>query len=143
MTYPIEKVLFPTVTICPTNMNLDRWGVPVKVFDFLKRRCPTDQNCTDIQVMFHTLSNKVWIKSYEAAKQIVSSEYSACSPDIASGAWNITYDEIEFEACTEELANSNSRLGPLLDIDLKLYTAYNMQTPGIMLPIHIQIGLIT
>ena len=43
MTYPIEKVLFPTVTICPTNANLDRWGVPVKIFDYLKRRCPAEE----------------------------------------------------------------------------------------------------
>ena len=85
------------------------------------------------------ISSQIWAKSYEAAKQIVSSEFSDCNSDKA-GAWNITYDEVEFNACTEELANSDSRLGPLLDIDLKLYTSYNMLNSENPLPIDIQIG---
>ena len=41
MTYPIENVKFPTVTLCSRNSNPDRWGPTIKVFDYVKRRCPT------------------------------------------------------------------------------------------------------
>ena len=39
MTYPIEKVTFPTITLCPENSNPDRWGPTIKVFDFFQRQC--------------------------------------------------------------------------------------------------------
>ena len=40
MTHPIDKVTFPAVTICPKSSNPDRWGPVIKVFDYMKRRCP-------------------------------------------------------------------------------------------------------
>ena len=40
MTYPIEELTFPTVTICPQNSNPDRWGTAIKVFDHLEKKCP-------------------------------------------------------------------------------------------------------
>ena len=43
MTYPIEHVTFPEVTLCPQNSNPDRWGPTIKIFDHLERRCPYDQ----------------------------------------------------------------------------------------------------
>ena len=39
--YPIEKVEFPTVTICPASSNSDRWGAVFKVFDHLDVVCPS------------------------------------------------------------------------------------------------------
>ena len=37
--YPIEKVVFPAVTLCAENSSPNRWGPTIKVLDFLKRRC--------------------------------------------------------------------------------------------------------
>ena len=39
VTSPIEDLPFPTITICPTNANPDRWGPVIRIFDYLKRRC--------------------------------------------------------------------------------------------------------
>ena len=41
MAYPIEKVIFPTVTICPQTSNPDRWGPTIKIFDHFQRHCST------------------------------------------------------------------------------------------------------
>ena len=40
--YPIEKVGFPTVTLCPENSNPQRFGPAIQVLDYLKRQCPAD-----------------------------------------------------------------------------------------------------
>ena len=40
MTYPIEELTFPTVTICQQNSNPDRWGATIKAFDHLDKKCP-------------------------------------------------------------------------------------------------------
>ena len=38
MNYPIEKIIFPSVTLCP-NSNPDRWGPIFKIFDGIRGRC--------------------------------------------------------------------------------------------------------
>ena len=38
--FPIEKVEFPTVTLCPDSPNSDRWGATIKFFDYLNVICP-------------------------------------------------------------------------------------------------------
>ena len=38
--FPIEKVEFPTVTLCPASSNSDRWGATIKLFDYLNVVCP-------------------------------------------------------------------------------------------------------
>ena len=38
--FPIENVEFPTVTICPSSLNSDRWGPTIKLFDYLNTTCP-------------------------------------------------------------------------------------------------------
>ena len=38
VTYPIEELTFPTVTLCPRGTN-NRWGPVIKVFDHMKKRC--------------------------------------------------------------------------------------------------------
>ena len=43
LTYPIEELLFPTVTVCPRDSNPDRWGPTIKLFDFINRRCGSDR----------------------------------------------------------------------------------------------------
>ena len=42
MTYPIEELTFPTVTLCPRNSKPDRWGPTIKLFDYMKKRCSTN-----------------------------------------------------------------------------------------------------
>ena len=39
MSYPLEKVDFPTVTLCPVSPDSDRWGLAVKLFDYLEVHC--------------------------------------------------------------------------------------------------------
>ena len=41
LAHPIDKVYFPTVTICPQSFNSDRWGATIKVLDYIQRRCLT------------------------------------------------------------------------------------------------------
>ena len=43
LTYPIEELPFPTVTVCPRDSNPDRWGPTIKLFDFINRRCGSDR----------------------------------------------------------------------------------------------------
>ena len=38
--FPIEKVEFPTVTLCPDSPNSDRMGATIKFFDYLNVMCP-------------------------------------------------------------------------------------------------------
>ena len=40
MTYPIEELAFPSVTLCPENSNPDRWGTTIKIFDHFEKKCP-------------------------------------------------------------------------------------------------------
>ena len=39
LSYPIEEIDFPTVTICPEDSNPDRWGLIIKIFDHMKYEC--------------------------------------------------------------------------------------------------------
>ena len=42
MSYPIEKIEFPTVTLCPENSNPERFGPAIQVLDYFKRKCSVD-----------------------------------------------------------------------------------------------------
>ena len=35
LTFPIDKIVFPTVTLCPRDSRPDRWGSVIKIFDHL------------------------------------------------------------------------------------------------------------
>ena len=37
MSHPIEKVEFPTVTLCPENFNPERFGPAIQVLDYFQR----------------------------------------------------------------------------------------------------------
>ena len=43
MTYPLEKLPFPTVTLCPKSRNPDRWGGAIKILDWMDKSCPNDE----------------------------------------------------------------------------------------------------
>ena len=39
LTFPINKILFPTVTLCPRDSRPDRWGSVIKIFDQMETDC--------------------------------------------------------------------------------------------------------
>ena len=39
LTFPIEDIVFPTVTMCPEDSRPDRWGSVIKIFDQLNTDC--------------------------------------------------------------------------------------------------------
>ena len=39
LTFPIDKIVFPTVTLCPQDSRPDRWGTAIKVFDQVNTDC--------------------------------------------------------------------------------------------------------
>ena len=39
LTFPIDKIVFPTVTLCPQDSRPDRWGTAIKIFDQLNTNC--------------------------------------------------------------------------------------------------------
>ena len=38
-TFPIDKIVFPTITMCPQDSRPDRWGSVIKIFDELNTDC--------------------------------------------------------------------------------------------------------
>ena len=39
LTFPIEDIVFPTITLCPEDSRPDRWGSVIKIFDQLNTDC--------------------------------------------------------------------------------------------------------
>ena len=39
VTFPLDKIVFPTVTLCPRDSRPDRWGFAIKIFDHLNTDC--------------------------------------------------------------------------------------------------------
>ena len=39
LTFPLDKIVFPTVTLCPRDSRPDRWGSVIKIFDHLDTDC--------------------------------------------------------------------------------------------------------
>ena len=39
LTFPLEDIVFPTVTLCPRDSRPDRWGSAIKIFDHLDTNC--------------------------------------------------------------------------------------------------------
>ena len=39
LTFPIEDIVFPTITMCPEDSRPDRWGSVIKIFDQLNTDC--------------------------------------------------------------------------------------------------------
>ena len=58
--------------------------------------------CTDVQHMFHELSNKVMDKAFEKTKKIIQDSYPECQP---KNAWN--EEKLNaFKKCTNRLIRS-------------------------------------
>ena len=78
MAYPVEKVKYPSITMCPFNANSDRWGTPVKIMDYVKRSCEKEEGtgeyidtCTKTQKIFRQLGEEVDKVTYKAAKEMI------------------------------------------------------------------------
>ena len=41
LTFPLDEIVFPTVTLCPQDSRPDRWGSVIKIFDHLNTDCGT------------------------------------------------------------------------------------------------------
>ena len=39
LTFPLDKIVFPTVTLCPRDSRPDRWGTAIKIFDQVNTHC--------------------------------------------------------------------------------------------------------
>ena len=39
LTFPLDKIVFPAVTLCPRDSRPDRWGTVIKIFDQLNTNC--------------------------------------------------------------------------------------------------------
>ena len=39
LVFPLDKIVFPTVTLCPRDSRPDRWGSVIKIFDHLNTDC--------------------------------------------------------------------------------------------------------
>ena len=39
LTFPLDKIVFPAVTLCPRDSRPDRWGSAIKIFDLLNTNC--------------------------------------------------------------------------------------------------------
>ena len=43
LTFPIDEIFFPTVTLCPRDSRPDRWGSVIKIFDQLNTNCESNR----------------------------------------------------------------------------------------------------
>ena len=39
LTFPLDEIVFPAVTLCSRDSRSDRWGNVIKIFDQLKTDC--------------------------------------------------------------------------------------------------------
>lgn len=68
--------MFPTVTICEEGNNVDRWGMVVKLLDYLQMACQVDFvsysnfNCSDSQKL-RTDFNTFFTESTKAMRNII------------------------------------------------------------------------
>ena len=65
LTFPINKILFPTVTLCPRDSRPDRWGSVIKIFDQMETECVSKRwaywhvQCNGTMISFLTFFN-IW-----------------------------------------------------------------------------------
>ena len=43
ISHPIDKVEFPTITLCPENFNPQRFGPAIQVLDYFQWKCSDDR----------------------------------------------------------------------------------------------------
>ena len=61
LTFPIDKIVFPTVTLCPQDSRPDRWGTVIKIFDQLNSDCGSKRwHFCSIQLDYSELSSRIW-----------------------------------------------------------------------------------
>ena len=82
LTFPIDKIVFPTVTLCPRDSRPDRWGSVIKIFDQL------DTNCGSIRwdSIFNSKANDLILNSLNQEK-----EKKKTSPPFLSNTIEMTF----------------------------------------------------
>ena len=64
LTFPLDKIVFPAVTLCPRDSRPDRWGTVIKIFDQLNTNCGSKRwgytfNSKLSQILFKDLREKI------------------------------------------------------------------------------------
>ena len=65
LTFPIDKIVFPTVTLCPRDSRPDRWGTAIKIFDQVNTDCGSKR----WDSMFNPKANKIILNSLQKSKR--------------------------------------------------------------------------
>ena len=78
LTFPIDKIVFPTVTLCPQDSRPDRWGTAIKIFDQLNTDCGSKRwdpvfKLKANEIMLNSLqrSKKLWFNSFFRLRAIL------------------------------------------------------------------------
>ena len=61
LTFPIDKIVFPTVTLCPRDSRPDRWGTAIKIFDQVNTDCGSKR----WDPMFNSKANEIILNSLQ------------------------------------------------------------------------------
>ena len=89
-------------------------------------------NCTDTQMVFHTISDKVMESAFEKTKEILQAKISACQSD---KAWTNPSSN-HFKKCNREIGASIGRVWKNLK-DIENFVANNI---NFSMPAEFQIG---
>ena len=65
LTFPIDKIVFPAVTLCPRDSRPDRWGTAIKIFDQLNTDCGSKR----WDSMFNSKANEIIVNSLQGYKR--------------------------------------------------------------------------
>ena len=69
LTFPLDKIVFPAVTLCPRDSRPDRWGSVIKIFDQLNTDCGSKRwgytlNSKANEWLYFKLFLKIWEKKW-------------------------------------------------------------------------------
>ena len=81
LTFPIDKIVFPTVTLCPRDSRPDRWGSVIKIFDQLDTNCGSNR----WDSIFNLKANDLILNSLNQEK-----EKKNTSPPFLSNTFEMT-----------------------------------------------------
>ena len=65
LTFPINKIVFPTVTLCPRDSRPDRWGSVIKIFDNLNTKCVSNRR----GYIFKSKANDLVLNSFQRSER--------------------------------------------------------------------------
>ena len=65
LTFPIDKIVFPTVTLCPQDSRPDRWGTAIKIFDQVNTDCGSKR----WHSLFNPKANEIILNSLQKSER--------------------------------------------------------------------------